>query len=129
MENIEAYCLDLKRSDSNEQTGANLFVVIDSEGLENTSRALASFPDVFQENPGAFRRRYEKVRVPWDNAYLIWCNLEIANMNFEDFVEEDEGDEQDWFTYQSIYEDDEEHQKSLERKEEKVREWRRLGRI
>lgn len=128
MENIEAYCLDLKRSDSNEQTGANLFVVIDSEGLENTSRAMASLPDVFQENPGAFRGRYEKVRVPWDDAYLIWCNLEIANMNFEDFVE-DEDDEQDWFTYQSIYEDDEEHQKSLERKEEKVREWRRLGRI
>jgi hypothetical protein len=49
-------------------------------------------------------------------------------MNFEDFVKEDEGDEQDWFTYQSIYEDDEEHQKSLEMKE-KVREWRRLGRI
>jgi hypothetical protein len=55
VENIEAYCLHLKRSDSNEQTGANLFVVIDSEGLENTSRVLASFPDVFQENPGAFR--------------------------------------------------------------------------
>jgi hypothetical protein len=67
--------------------------------------------------------------VPWDDAYLIWCNLEIVNTSFEDFVEEDEGDEQDWFTYQSIYEDDKEHQKSLERKEEKVREWRRLGRI
>jgi hypothetical protein len=106
-----------------------LFVVINSEGLENTSRVLASLLDVFQENPGAFRGRYEKFRVPWDDAYLIWCNLEIANMNFEDFVEEDEGDEQDWFTHQSIYEDDEEHQKSLERKEEKVREWRRLGHI
>jgi hypothetical protein len=31
--------------------------------------------------------------VPWDDVYIIWCYLNIANMNFNEFVEEEEGDE------------------------------------
>ena len=50
-------------------------------------------------------------------------------MNFEDFVEEEEGDEQGCFTYQSVYEGDEEHQKGLKRRDRKFRAWRRLGHV
>ena len=125
LKDIEAYCLNLERG---EQKGAALFVVVDSEGLENKTCILVSLPEDYYDNPGAFGGKYDKVRVPWDDVYMIWCNLDIANMNFEEFVEEEEeGDEQDWFTYQSIYEGDEEHQRGLERRDRKIEKWRRLG--
>ena len=125
LKDIEAYCLNLERC---EQKGAGLFVVVDSEGLKNKTCILASLPEVYYDDPGAFGGKYDKVRVPWDDVYMIWCNLDIANMNFEEFVEEEEeGDEQDWFTYQSIYEGDEEHQRGLERRDRKIEKWRRLG--
>jgi hypothetical protein len=60
---IEAYCMDLKQGDD-EHKGANLFVVLDSVGIENKSCILASLPDEYHENPTAFRGRYDKVRVP-----------------------------------------------------------------
>jgi hypothetical protein len=121
---IESYCLDLKRDDNDEQTGANLFVLIDSAGLESKT----CIPDYYYDGPSASLGKYDKVRVPWDDLYMIWCNLDIANMNFEEFLKE-EGDEQGWFTYQNIYEDDEEHKKDLRRRDEKVEEWRRLGHV
>ena len=132
LEEIEAYCLDLQRDvTEDEQKGANIFVMIDSEGLENKTCILASIPDDYYEDPSTFRGRYDKVRVPWDDVYMIWCNLDIANMNFEEFVEEEEGegDGQGWFTYHSIYEGDEEHEKDLERRDRKIEDWRRLGHV
>ena len=132
LEEIEAYCLDLQRGDTeDEQKGAGLFVVVDSEGLKNKTCILAGLPEDYYEDPSAFRGKYDKVRVPWDDVYMIWCSLDIANMNFEEFVEEEEGegDGQGWFTYQSIYEGDEEHQRGLEGRDRKVEEWRRLGRV
>jgi len=129
LEVIEAYCLDLKRDNNDEQKSAGLSVVIDPEGLENNNCVLASMSDEFHENPGARRERYDKIRVPWDDVYTIWCNLDIANMNFEEFVGGDEGDEQGWFRYQSIFEGDDEHREGLERKDMKVEEWRRLGHV
>jgi hypothetical protein len=50
-------------------------------------------------------------------------------MNFEEFVEEEEGDEQGWFTYQSIYEDDDVHHATLERRNKKAERWRQQGYI
>jgi hypothetical protein len=58
---------------------------------------------------------------------MIWCNLDIANMNFEEFVGEEEGDKQGWFMYQSIYEDDDDHKANLEKKDKKVERWRQEG--
>jgi hypothetical protein len=125
LKDIEAYCLNLERG---EQKGAGLFVMVDSEGLESKTCILASLPEDYYDDPGAFGGKYDKVRVPWDDVYMIWCNLDIANMNFEEFVEEEEeGDEQGWFTYQSIYEGDEEHQRGLEKRDRKIEKWRRLG--
>jgi len=129
LEDIEAYCLHLRQVENDEQLGIDLFVVIDFFGIKNKTCILASMPDNYYENPETFWGRYEKIRVPWGDLYIIWCNLNIANMNFEEFVEEEEGDEQGWFTYQSVYEGDEEHQKGLERRDRKLRAWRRLGHV
>jgi hypothetical protein len=128
LEDIETYCLSLNCGDD-EHPGASLFVVIDSKGLKNRTCVLASMPDEHYETPGNFRGRYDKVRVPWDDLYVIWCNLDIANMNFEEFVEEEHGDDQGWFTYQSIHEDEDENKAGLERRDLQVESLRRQGYI
>ncbi|KAI4851849.1 hypothetical protein E4T44_01882 [Aureobasidium sp. EXF-8845] len=128
LEDIETYCLNLNCGDD-EHLGASLFVVIDPEGLKNRTCVLASMPDERYETPGTFRGRYDKVRVPWDDLYMIWCNLDIANMNFEEFVEEEYGDDQGWFTYQSIREDEDENKAGLKRRDMQVEKLRRQGYI
>jgi hypothetical protein len=128
LQDIEAYCMQLGKGED-EQKGASLFVTIDSAGLKTETCILGSMPDDDPESPGTFPGRYDKVRVPWDDVYTIWCNLDIANMNFEEFVEEEEGDEQGWFTYQSIYEDDDVHHATLERRNKKAERWRQQGYI
>jgi hypothetical protein len=128
LEDIETYCLSLSCGDD-EHPGASLFVVIDSEGLKNRTCVLASMPDEHYENSGTFRGRYDKIRLPWDELYNVWCNLDIANMNFEEFVEEEHGDDQGWFTYQSIVEDDDYHKTGLVRKDKDLDGWRQQGYI
>lgn len=50
----------------------------------------------------------------------MWCNLDIPNMNFEDFVEDEDGDEVEWWTYSDISEDqDEETQEAKDVKEKR----------
>lgn len=129
LKDIESYCINLKSGDDAPEA-ASLFVCLDSAGLETKTCILCSLPDAYYDNPDSVCGRYDKVRVPWDDVYLIWCNLDIANMNFEEFVEEEEGNEQGWFTYQSIYEDDDEYHKAgLEKKDWEVNRWRQQGYI
>jgi hypothetical protein len=62
--------------------------VIDSEGLKNKSCILAALTDryMYCKKSSALARKYDKAYVPWDGVYMIWCNLDIANVNFEDFL-------------------------------------------
>jgi hypothetical protein len=129
LKDIESYCITLKSSDDAHKA-ANLFICLDSAGLETKTCILCSLPDAYYDDPGSFCGRYDKVRVPWDDVYMIWCNLDIANMNFEEFVEEEDGDDQGWFRYQSIYEDDDDDRKeALEKKDREVSRWKQQGYI
>lgn len=128
LEDITTYCLSLNCGDD-EHPGASVFVVIDSEGHKNRTCVLASMPDEHYENLGTFRGRYDKLRLPWDELYAVWCDLDIANLNFEEFVEVEHGDDQGWFTYQSIVEDDEYHNAGLVRKNKDLDGWRQQGYI
>ncbi|KAK5112393.1 hypothetical protein LTR62_004356 [Meristemomyces frigidus] len=45
---------------------------------------------------------FARVRVPWTEVYPVFCNLDIANMDFEDFAEtEEDVDEDGCFPYVS----------------------------
>ncbi|EMC98702.1 hypothetical protein BAUCODRAFT_30977 [Baudoinia panamericana UAMH 10762] len=45
---------------------------------------------------------FGRTRLPYVEAYSMWCNLDIANMDFEDFiVYEGELDEDGYLTYTS----------------------------
>lgn len=74
----------------------------------------------YDEDEEKTERKFNKVRVPWEKAYIMWCNLDIPNMNFEYFVEDEDGDEVEWWTYSDISEDqDEETHEAKDVKEKK----------
>jgi len=100
LEDIEAYCIDLDRS---KDAGVNthLYLVIDNEGLKDKTCILGERWIEWEANPITYPERFKKFRVPWDEAYLVWCNLDISNVNFEEFATEGEGDGDGWFQYQA----------------------------
>lgn len=107
LDDIEAYCLDLDR---NEKAGVNthLYVLVDSQGLEEMNCILGERVISFDEDDKiSYPERFNKFRLPWDELYLTWCNLNISNMDFADFAEEDDANDGDtlsggWWTYSSV---------------------------
>lgn len=96
-EDVESYCFDYVQAGA--PNDGHLFAILDAAAIESKTCILVNLP-----YPSTFRGKYNKVRVPWDEFYSMWCNLDIANMNFEEFTEEGEdgGDDQGWFTYNSV---------------------------
>jgi len=108
LDDIEEYCADLARADVK---GANpgLFVVIDAEGLREEDCILVEEQYEWEERGTA---RFWKMRVPWDELYITWCQLEVGNASFEEMTEEVEetNDEErrkemSWFTFRTTCED------------------------
>ncbi|KAK6438875.1 hypothetical protein LTR95_004921 [Oleoguttula sp. CCFEE 5521] len=105
---MEAYMLDISRVDEKQRpdTDAGLFLIIDDQGVVDGTAVLLEHryeADEDADEEGAERvTGFNKVRVPWEEVNDIFVNLEIANMNFEEFCEEDQGNEQGWFEYAPI---------------------------
>ncbi|KAF3760888.1 hypothetical protein M406DRAFT_73347 [Cryphonectria parasitica EP155] len=93
---VEAFCLALSQSETRSLNYSEV-VVLDAEGIDKQTCVLMSRPYDMDY--------FEKCRFPWYQTYLIWCNLDIANMDWEDYVGEEpaEGMEERWRT--SIVED------------------------
>lgn len=103
LEDVEAFCIDLERNDDDAKRTYNksLFVVVDSTDVRAQTcilgeRAIDHEAPTFTRLDG-----FNKMRVPWDQLYLTWCNLDIVNMGFEDFTyeEDGEGGENGWFSF------------------------------
>lgn len=117
---IETFML----SEGNKKIGLNLntFIVLDDQGVEDGTVVLLD--RLYDDEEEKLSERFNKVRVPWAKAYIIWCNLDIANMNFEDFVEEEDDDQPGWWTYMvdEVEEDEsvkEKRQNAIEELEQK----------
>ena len=100
IEAIESFHLALKHS--------HLYVVLDDEGTRSQTCILGHQPTTRNSETHAWERKehFQKFRVPWDELYMTWCNIDVANMDFEDFVRERDtegggrgGDENEWFEY------------------------------
>lgn len=81
-----------------------IFLVLDEQGAKDGTIILLELADS-DENEGK-PKKFNKVRVPWERAYIMYCNLEIANMGFDEFVEEQEGDEVEWWKYKDDQDDE-----------------------
>ncbi|KAF7191953.1 hypothetical protein HII31_06598 [Pseudocercospora fuligena] len=79
--------------------GRHLFIVLDDEGLR-TQTCIIVAPSFDPETGDPIPNEFVKIRVPWDETYIVWTNLDLQNMDFEDFVQ---GDRLDggWHVYAS----------------------------
>jgi len=113
LEDVEGFCLDLARDVENlkRNLDASLYVVVDSAGAQAHSCILGRRAHSYDEEEDVVSSldRFDKMRVPWEKLYVPWCNLDIANMDFEDFtLEADDGGEGEdgWFTFKAVMEGD-----------------------
>jgi len=91
---VESFMLSERKKEVGLNT--NTFIVLDEQGVkEGTIILLDSVGSELEE----MEVKFKKVRVPWEKAYIMWCNLDIANMDFEDFVDDEDCDESGWRTY------------------------------
>ncbi|KAF7342939.1 hypothetical protein MVEN_01723900 [Mycena venus] len=68
------------------------WLVIDQRGLE-TSTCLVC--DQFY-NPGeGWTSEFRACRLPWEEAWIMFANLDVANMRFEDYVDIHAGEQAD----------------------------------
>lgn len=73
------------------------WVVIDTIGLETgtclvTERVYESGDN---DQPSGHGKRSRACRLPYEQAWGMYCNLDIANMGFEEWVDEDAGIQSD----------------------------------
>lgn len=81
----------------------HLFVVLDEKGVQDETTIVVQKRLNADENGPLFLDRYNKVRVPWIQTHIMWCNLDIANMGFEEYCNDERGrDHGGWFVYQPI---------------------------
>ncbi|KXT08549.1 hypothetical protein AC579_10248 [Pseudocercospora musae] len=72
----------------------NLFLILDDKGVRDETVILAHRH--FGEDD-KYTNVFDKVRMPWPGGYSMWCNLDIANMDFEEFCEGEEAGEDGWW--------------------------------
>lgn len=103
----------------------HLFLILDQQGVEEETIMVAERAiDIREEVQSLiYLDLYNKVRVPWAEAHVMWCNLEIGNMGFHEYVEEDEVVEGGMYTYQLSFKPDE---KVIEKRDAMLRELAKL---
>jgi len=87
LKDVEDFCLDVLHAEDPGDHGPSLFVVVDSVGFEGRNAIVVERAIGEEDEDFKSLDSFVKLRVPWDEVGSVWCNLDIANMGFEDFGE------------------------------------------
>jgi hypothetical protein len=123
LEDVEGFCMDLDET---------MYVVVDSTGAQAHSCILGHRAIDAEAEEFIQLDRFDKMRVPWEKLYSPWCNLEIANMDFEEFTQEGGGGgegEDGWFTFQDVTEGDDLCEESRAERDREIQRFRDAGHI
>lgn len=124
IEDVEGFCLDLCRTNEKDDNGitkpdndGNMFIILDSQALEKREVVLALRANIWEgedKDKYVALDKFMKIRVPWEALWSVWVNLDLADMNWEEFTEDgytEDGDERDigndsspddcWYAYRS----------------------------
>ncbi|KAJ7141583.1 hypothetical protein C8R46DRAFT_581351 [Mycena filopes] len=74
---------------------AGSWLVIDQKGLETSTCLVCEQVYDSDAGKGGMTGAFRACRLPYERAWGMTVNLEIANMGFEDFVDEDAGEQDD----------------------------------
>jgi hypothetical protein len=90
LKDVEGFCLDMIHSGEMDNISPGLFVVVDTAGFEEREAILCE-RDVKEpeDDEGEFEDldSFAKMRLPWEDVYISWCNLSIANIGFAEMGE------------------------------------------
>jgi hypothetical protein len=130
LEDVEAFCLDLNRRGPYNPT---LYVVVDSEGLQAHTAILGKQASSYEEDEFRYLGYFMKMRMPQDSVYMVWCNLDISNMDFEDYMQEEDGTSGEkpdgWFTFDEDTGGGFFSEEDLQRRNREIERLRRAGHI
>ncbi|KAK4495045.1 hypothetical protein PRZ48_013372 [Zasmidium cellare] len=119
----------------------SLLLILDAQGLQDRTCIVAERhvewdydADPPAPIPKADREKqheFNKYRAPWDETYIVFANLNIGNMDFEDYAD-DEGEEgeegpdaEGWWRFKGLGSDLSEEQ--IQKREEVVRRFEEEG--
>ncbi|KAJ7675562.1 hypothetical protein B0H17DRAFT_1080689 [Mycena rosella] len=77
---------------------AAIWLVIDQKGLEtSTCLVCEQYYDSGEdgENGEGLTDQFRACRIPYEEAWIMMANLDVANMGFEEYVDEDAGKQED----------------------------------
>lgn len=118
---------NLMLAKAKEGSQTSLFLLLDSQGIEQETIIVAHRAiNPEEDSDSLYLDEYDKVRVPWIEAHTMWCNLDIANMNFEEYCEEvDDRPRDGWYNYKSIMGENH-HDEFIQRRDKVLRELAKL---
>lgn len=94
LSDVEGFCLDLIKASERDEIGASLFVVVDDKALEREEAIVVEREVGENEDEEFFMLdSFIKMRVPWNETYSVWCNLSVANSDFDEMGERKGGEE------------------------------------
>jgi len=71
---VEAYVLELAGDESIKGVQTGIYILVDDKGLQNRTCVVGERRyDVEAETTSD---DFNKVRVPWNQVYSMWCNLD-----------------------------------------------------
>ncbi|KAK0263747.1 hypothetical protein LTR91_008510 [Friedmanniomyces endolithicus] len=83
-----------------------MFFVVDEQDMAGETCVLGvlRYEDDSSEDEGESGGRYDRVRMPWDEAEILRVNVGVGNMQFEDFFVRDKGaDAEIWWHSVSVH--------------------------
>ncbi|KAJ7701390.1 hypothetical protein B0H17DRAFT_1004884 [Mycena rosella] len=110
---------------------ASNWLVIDQKGLETSTCLVCEQyynsgeeEDGDEEEEEGMTDKFRACRIPYEEAHAMMANLDIANMGFEEFVDEEAGEQEDgswkWVSFNPETEETEKGPTEAEVKREKV---------
>ncbi|KAK4543991.1 hypothetical protein LTR36_004765 [Oleoguttula mirabilis] len=106
LSDIEGFMLDIAKPwDSTENQGFNssIYIILDEKGLQDRTCVFAERR--FDDEANELTDHFNKVRVPWSEVYIVFVNVNIGNVGFEDYCDERSRDDDGWHTYGQLLKD------------------------
>ncbi|KAK6212667.1 hypothetical protein LQW54_005089 [Pestalotiopsis sp. IQ-011] len=122
MEEVEK----IMRLKDNKSGRTSLFMVLDDQGVRDETLVVVQRAIDWESEDSPYLDDYNKVRVPWQEVHSMWCNLDIANMSFEEFCLGEDPPEDYWWTYKPI-EEKGHYDEYTEERDATIKELEKLG--
>lgn len=112
LQDVEKFALQHSKGEDGGHLNLTNPVVVDEQGFRDKTCIILDRE--YQYEPIMPLDKFRKTRVPWSQTYIMWCNLDISNMDFEEYCDYVKGDVGDgWWEYN--FEDTENEKAQAER--------------